>query len=292
MQHIVGREHDLGGGFRVSRLLPVASCRSVGPFVFFDHFGPTTVAPAMNIDVRPHPHIGLATVTYLCEGAMLHHDSLGSVQRIEPGAINWMSAGRGIVHSERRPADLRQQTYRLHGVQLWVALPRDCEESEPSFSHTPTVQVPRVMQQGVDVQVLVGTAFGHSSPVRTASTTLFLSLRLGCNAGVDLPSLAPQLAVLPLASDLLIEGERVLHGTLAVLEPGQPARLHSQEGGDVLVVGGDALDGPRHMWWNFVSSRRERILEAADAWEQQRMGSIAGETDTIALPPRPAGWKP
>ena len=287
MQHITGREHDLGGGFRVSRLLPVAACRSVGPCVFLDHFGPTTVAPAMNIDVRPHPHIGLATVTYLCEGAMLHRDSLGSVQRIEPGAINWMSAGRGIVHSERRPEDLRQQTYRPHGVQLWVALPRDREESDPSFSHTPATHIPQVVEQGVDVQVLVGTAFGRSSPVRTASATLFLSLRFGRNAGCELPSVAPQVAILPLTSDLTIEGERVAGGTLAVLEPGQRARLHSQEGGDVVLIGGDALDGPRHMWWNFVSSRQERILEAADAWAQQRMGSVAGETDSIPLPTGP-----
>ena len=281
-----GRETDLGDGFRVSRLLPSAACRSVGPFVFLDYFGPTSVGPATNIDVRPHPHIGLATVTYLCEGAMLHRDSLGSVQRIEPGAINWMSAGRGIVHSERRPADLRQSIYRLHGLQLWVALPRDLEESEPSFVHTPSAQLPRLVEQGVDVRVLVGAAFGRKSPVRTASATLLIALELGRGAQLELPHLAPEVAVLPLADDLDVDGERVPRGALAVLEPATGVTLHSDDAGEVVILGGDALDGPRHMWWNFVSSRKERIEQAANDWEQQRMGSIAGEADVIGLPAR------
>ena len=281
-----GRETDLGDGFRVNRLLPSAACRSVGPFVFLDHFGPTSVGPATNIDVRPHPHIGLATVTYLCEGAMLHRDSLGSVQRIEPGAINWMSAGRGIVHSERRPADLRQGIYRLHGLQLWVALPPDMEESEPSFVHTPAVQLPRLAEQGVDVRVLVGAAFGRKSPVRTASATLLIALELGRGAQLELPHLAPEVAVLPLAGDLDVDGERLPRGALAVLEPATGVTLHSDDAGEVVILGGDALDGPRHMWWNFVSSRKERIEQAANDWEQQRMGSIAGEADVIGLPAR------
>ena len=219
MKQIQGRDHDSGGGFHVSRLLPSAACRSVGPFVFLDHFGPTTVEPATNIDVRPHPHIGLATVTYLLEGAMVHRDSLGSVQRIEPGAINWMRAGRGIVHSERRPADLRQNTYRVHGLQLWVALPVNLEEAAQTFAHAPAAQLPCRMEQGVEVRVLVGAAFGASSPVKTASTTLLLTLGFGRNAQLALPDLAPELAILPLDSDLRVAGESVPRGTLAVLEP-------------------------------------------------------------------------
>ena len=224
-----GRETDLGDGFRVSRLLPSAACRSVGPFVFLDYFGPTRIEPAANIDVRPHPHIGLATVTYLYEGAMLHRDSLGSVQRIEPGAINWMSAGRGIVHSERRPEDLRQSVYGLHGLQLWVALPRDLEESEPSFVHTPAAQLPRLVEQGVDVRVLVGAAFDRTSPVRTSSATLLIALALGRGARLGLPRLAPQVAVLPLAGDLDVDGERIPRGTLAVPDPAPGVTLQSDD---------------------------------------------------------------
>src|SRR3984957_7549311 len=167
-----GHDKDLGGGLRVSRLLPALARSTVGPFVFMDHFGPIDFEPGMNTDVRPHPHIGLATVTYLFEGAIMHRDSLGSVQRIEPGAINWMSAGRGIVHSERTPDDLRQRAFDVHGLQLWVALPRDREEDEPSFYHAPAELLPRFTEKGLEVRVLVGSAFGHTSPVKTAWETL------------------------------------------------------------------------------------------------------------------------
>src|SRR5580698_1934057 len=173
-----GRARDLGGGFGVRRFLPDAKLRSVGPFVFFDHFGPVVRKPEDNFDVRPHPHIGLATVTYLFEGAMMHRDSLGSVQRIEPGAINWMSAGRGIVHSERTPPDLRAERHRLHGLQLWVGLPQAMEESEPSFAHTPAGELAAFAQQGAEVRLLIGEGFGRRSPVKAASPTVFLSVRL------------------------------------------------------------------------------------------------------------------
>ena len=177
-----GRDRDLGGGFRVNRLLPAAARQSVGPFVFFDHFGPMTVSPAMSVDVRPHPHIGLATVTYLFEGAMTHRDSLGNIQRIEPGAINWMSAGAGIVHSERRPVDMQDKQYDLHGLQLWVALPRELEESPPTFEHTPGKDLPVLAHEGVEVRLLVGSLFGARSPVRTASETVYADMRFPANA--------------------------------------------------------------------------------------------------------------
>jgi redox-sensitive bicupin YhaK (pirin superfamily) len=283
-RQIRGHEKDLGGGFRVSRLLPSVACRAVGPFVFLDHFGPMKFQPGMNIDVRPHPHIGLATVTYLFDGAIMHRDSLGSVQRIEPGAINWMSAGRGIVHSERTPDDLRQRVFGVHGLQLWVALPRDREEDEPSFYHAAAPLLPRFTAEGLEVRVLVGTAFGHTSPVKTASETLFVAMRMAAGAEVDLPSIAPELAVVAIGGDILIDGERMERSTLAVLEKERPVKLRAIDGGDVVVIGGAALDGPRFLWWNFVSSRRERISKAAEEWANHRMGEVPGEADEIPLP--------
>ena len=238
----------------------------------------------MNIDVRPHPHIGLATVTYLFDGAIEHRDSLGSVQRIEPGAINWMSAGRGIVHSERTPVDLRQRAFDVHGLQLWVALPRDREEDEPSFHHAAAEVLPRFTEKGLEVRVLVGTAFGRSSPVKTASETLFVAMRLAVDAEVDLPCVAPELAVVAIGGDILIDGTRVERGTLAVLERGRTVRLRAIDGGDIVVIGGAPLGEPRFLWWNFVSSSKERIRKAAEEWANHRMGHVPGETDEIPLP--------
>ena len=281
---IRGTEKDLGGGFRVSRLLPAVACRAVGPFVFLDHFGPVRFQPGMNIDVRPHPHIGLATVTYLFDGAIEHRDSLGSVQRIEPGAINWMSAGRGIVHSERTPVDLRQRAFDVHGLQLWVALPRDREEDEPSFHHAAAEVLPRFTEKGLEVRVLVGTAFGCTSPVKTASETLFVAMRLALDAEVDLPCVAPELAVVAIGGDILIDGTRVERGTLAVLERGRTVKLRAIDGGDMVVIGGAPLGEPRFLWWNFVSSSKERIRKAAEEWANHRMGHVPGETDEIPLP--------
>src|SRR4030095_2096937 len=182
------RAKDLGGGFTVRRLLPASHRQAIGPFVFFDHFGPITTRPADNHDVRPHPHIGLSTVTYLFDGAMLHRDSLGSVQRIEPGAINWMTAGRGIVHSERAPEDLRGTTYDIHGLQLWAALPKAHEETEPAFFHTPAAALPVGSQPGIRARVLIGNAFGQQSPVKTYSTTLYVDIAAEPGITLALPS--------------------------------------------------------------------------------------------------------
>jgi redox-sensitive bicupin YhaK (pirin superfamily) len=279
-----GRPKDLGGGFIVSRLLPAARQRSVGPFVFFDHFGPATEQPGQNHDVRPHPHIGLATVTYLFEGAMMHRDSLGSAQRIEPGAINWMSAGRGIVHSERKPDDLRGSSYVNHGLQLWVALPREREEDEPSFSHTPASAIPELRVGDAQVRVLVGEAFGATSPVQTAGPTLYLDLQLPAGGALALPSLAPEMALYAVQGGVQVDDRPIDSGALAVLEPGTPARVAATGPTRLVVIGGEPLDGPRYVWWNFVSSRRERIVAASADWEAQRLGSVAGDPEFIPLP--------
>lgn len=287
LQHIAGTAKDLGGGFMVRRLLPDAKRRAVGPFVFFDHFGPVTVAPGAGHDVRPHPHIGLATVTYLFEGAIQHRDNLGYNQTIAPGAINWMTAGRGIVHSERRPDELRQSTSVNHGIQLWVALPQAHEEDEPSFVHTPASAIPEVTTSGAQVRVLVGSVFGQTSPVQAFANTVYLDVLLAPGAVLELPALAEELALYTVDAGVVVNGEAVPDHRLVVLPPGAASRIEATTTARLMVLGGDALDAPRFMWWNFVSSRKERIVQAAQDWEAQRMGQIAGETEFIPLPKQP-----
>jgi redox-sensitive bicupin YhaK (pirin superfamily) len=283
-----GDEKDLGGGFLVSRLLPSAQRQSIGPFVFFDHFGPLTVQPGASHDVRPHPHIGLATVTYLFDGAMMHRDSLGSVQRIEPGAVNWMSAGRGIVHSERAPDDLKHQSYLQHGLQLWAALPQAHEESEAFFSHTAAADIPVLSQGGVDIKVLVGEAFGLASPVKTFSKTVYLDVSLAVGARIELPPLADELAVYVVEGELQVDGEALAARTLALLAPGMLTQISARANTStrLVVIGGEKLDGPRFIWWNFVSSRKERMTQAADDWVAKKMGQVAGDNEFIPLPER------
>jgi redox-sensitive bicupin YhaK (pirin superfamily) len=280
-------DKDLGGGFKVRRLLPAAKRRSVGPFVFFDHFGPATEQPGNEHDVRPHPHIGLATVTYLFEGAMMHRDSLGLVQEIRPGAINWMTAGRGIVHSERKPEHLLDASYVNHGLQLWAALPQAYEEVEPSFSHTAAEQIPALEVQGVAVRVLVGEAFGVRSPVKTFSKTLYLDLALPAGARFELPALAQEMAVYAIDGAIELDGELVPQHTMASPPEGEGVVIEAREAVRIVVIGGEPLDGPRFITWNFVSSRRERILEAGADWAAQRMGHVPGETEFIPLPGHP-----
>lgn len=276
---------DLGGGFLVRRCLPSVQRQAVGPFLFFDHFGPITAQPSDNHDVRPHPHIGLATVTYLFEGAMQHRDSTGAVQRIEPGAINWMTAGRGIVHSERTPDDLRGVVRRSHGLQLWCALPVEHEEDEPSFVHTPAAAIPSVERAGAIVRVLIGEAFGVRSPVAVLSPTLYLDIALPAGATLAMPAAAPERAVYAVDGEIELDGEPVPAGTMAVLQPGSEPLLCAAAGARVALIGGAPL-GHRHMVWNFVSSRRERIVQAQDDWEAQRFPRVPGETEFIPLPPR------
>jgi redox-sensitive bicupin YhaK (pirin superfamily) len=284
-----GHEKDLGGGFLVRRLLPDARQRSVGPFIFFDHFGPADELPGVNHDVRPHPHIGLATVTYLFDGAMTHRDSLGTTQLIEPGAINWMTSGRGIVHSERKPDHLRDVRYLNHGLQLWTALPLAHEEAEPAFSHTPADAIPEVRVGDAQVRVLVGEAFGARSPVPALSRTLYLDIALPAGGAMELPALEAQLALYPVDGDVQVDGGDTLpQRRMAVLAPGAAVRLSAAGDVRLVVVGGDALDAPRHMWWNFVSSRKDRILQASEDWQAMRMGTVPGDDkEFIPLPPTP-----
>jgi redox-sensitive bicupin YhaK (pirin superfamily) len=279
------RLRDLGGGFMVRRLLPTLPIPSVGPFVFFDHFGPITTQPKDNHDVRPHPHIGLSTVTYLFDGAMLHRDSLGSVQRIEPGAINWMTAGRGIVHSERAPEDLRGTTYGVHGLQLWAALPKAFEETEPGFHHTPTAAIPTWSQPGIRARVLIGKAFGHESPVKTFSTTLYVDVAADPGGAMTLP-LEPGIerAVYSVDHPIVADGTEVPPFTMAVLASGRESTIVAPQGARYVVIGGEPLDGHRTVWWNFVSSSKERIERAKADWQEQRMGRIPGEHEWIPLP--------
>ena len=288
---LTGHHKDLGGGFVVRRLLPSAARQSVGPFLFFDHFGPVTEEPGLNRDVRPHPHIGLATVTYLFDGAIMHRDNLGSVQEITPGAINWMTAGHGIVHSERRPERLQNAQYVNHGIQLWVALPQAHEATMPSFVHTPASAIPEVDLPGAVVRVLVGSAFGQTSPVATLAPTLYLEVRLAPGARLELPALAEETAIYTVDAPLQVDGQTVAVQTLAVLEPGQPVQLASLDGGRYMVLGG-ASQGYRHIWWNFVASDNARIDDAAERWRRMEattgMGQVQGETEFIPVPDRPA----
>jgi redox-sensitive bicupin YhaK (pirin superfamily) len=281
-----GHDKDLGGGFTVRRLLPAAQRQSVGPFLFFDHFGPVTISPGGSHDVRPHPHIGLATVTYLFDGAIMHRDSLGFEQRIAPGAINWMTAGRGIVHSERGPQDLKTSSYVNHGIQLWAALPREFEEVAPDFEHTSADAIPSLALGGTQVRVLIGAAFGKQSPVRTFAPTLYLDVQLAADEPFELPPLAQELAVYAVDGDISIDAENLPAHRLAVLAPGAAVTLLAARPTRLMVIGGDALDGQRFMWWNFVSSRKERIVQASRDWEDQTMGQVPGDTELIPLPER------
>ena len=284
---LAGHAKDLGGGFMIRRLLPSPEQRAVGPFVFMDHFGPVVQNAGDGFDVRPHPHIGLATVTYLFDGAIMHRDSLGSVQRIEPGAVNWMTAGRGIVHSERTPDDLRPTTRSMHGLQLWVGLPQALEETEPAFVHTPGNRIPALEIGGVTVRVLIGKAFGVSSPVATLSPTLYLDVEAPRGGSLKLPAGSLERSIYPVSQPLAIDGERIEPRQLAVLDPRFDATITiPPEGGRFVVLGGEKLDGHRHIWWNFVSSSRERIEAAKRDWSEQRFAAVPGETEFIPLPER------
>ncbi len=279
-----GHEKDLGGGFVVRRYLPSSVKQAVGPFIFFDHFGPVDVPVDADHDVRPHPHIGLATVTYLFEGAMDHRDSIGTFQRIEPGAINWMTAGRGIVHSERTPKDLVGVPHRTHGLQLWAALPVAHEEDEPGFCHTPAADIPELTVDGATVRVLVGSAFGKSSPVATYSQTLYLDVKLKAGHELSLSDLPQEAAIYPISGELSIDGAPLALNNMALLDTSATQLVKAASEAHFVLIGGEPLDGHRFMSWNFVSSSKERIVKAGEDWEAQRFDKVPGETEWIPLP--------
>lgn len=281
------RARDLDG-LAVARLLPAVQRRMVGPFIFLDHFGPAELRPPRALDVRPHPHIGLATVTYLLEGEILHRDSLGSAQRIEPGAVNWMTAGRGIVHSERTPPERRGAPSRLHGLQLWVALPSGDEEAAPAFHHHPAASLPILEGEGARLRLLAGRAFGVRSPVRAFSPLLLVDAALEAGALLPLPAERLELGAYVVEGALGLEGHRLGAGRLHVLRPGAGPALRAVGPTRVLLLGGEPLGEPRHAWWNFVSTSRERIEAARADWAEGRFPTIPGDDqERAALPSRP-----
>jgi redox-sensitive bicupin YhaK (pirin superfamily) len=274
------------GGVTVRRVLPALAARLIGPFIFFDHMGPATFAPGAGLDVRPHPHIGLATVTYLFDGAMMHRDSIGFVQKIVPGDVNWMTAGRGIVHSERTPEKERESGHVLHGIQTWVALPLEDEIAEPAFEHCPATLLPHIERNGVRLDVIAGNAFGARSPVAIYSPTLYVAARFAPGAALALDPEHEERGVYLVEGELALDGDPLTPGQMAVLVEGETVTLSSTAGATVMLLGGEKLAGERFIDWNFVASSRERIEHAKRAWTEQTMGKIPGEKEWIALPER------
>lgn len=281
---IEGRRRELGGGFAVRRVLPSGLKQMVGPFIFFDHMGPVELGPGEGMDVRPHPHINLATVTYLFHGEILHRDSLGSEQLIRPGEVNWMTAGRGIVHSERSPAAERKSGARVHGLQLWVALPKEHEEVEPAFAHTPSKEIPTHEQDGVRMKIIAGSAYGTTSPVRVLSSLFYVDAELDRGAELRLPEAHEQRAVYLVEGALESDGKIQQPGTMRVFAPGA-ASIQALQPSRIMILGGAPLDGERHIWWNFVSSSVERLEAAKKAWLEERFPLIPGDSaERIPLP--------
>ncbi len=275
------REKDLGD-FSVRRVLPAPARRMVGPFIFFDHMGPARFPAGKGINVRPHPHIGIATVTYLFEGQIMHRDSLGITQPIEAGAVNLMTAGRGIVHSERAGDDLDRES-RLHGIQSWIALPDDKAEMAPAFSHHPAASLPQLAVEGATVRIILGEAYGQRSPVPVYSPTLYLELRIPANSSVALPHNCAELAFYVVEGAVAV-GEREFSGfTMAVAAPGKAIEIRAIRDTRVMVIGGEPV-GERHIWWNFVAASRERIETAGADWKAGRFDPVPGDDEFIPLP--------
>lgn len=280
------RPRDLGD-FAVRRVLPAVGLQSVGPFVFFDHMGPADFGPGQGVNVRPHPHIGLATVTYLFEGAFMHRDGLGTAQLIRPGDVNWMVAGRGIVHSERTPPEVRDANgfTRAHGIQTWIALPHAEEEREPSFAHHGAASLPRIERPGVTLTVIAGTAYGEHSPVSVFSPTLYVDAQLAAGAVLEVPDEHEQRACYVAQGRIEIAGQAYGAGQFIVLASGAGlVSMRALETSRVMLAGGSPLDGPRHIYWNFVSSTRERIEAAKRDWREHRFAPVPGDAERIPLP--------
>ena len=277
------READLGE-FTVRRALPAARRRMVGPFIFFDHMGPAVFPPGSGIAVRPHPHIGIATITYLFEGEIMHRDSLGFAQPIQAGAVNLMTAGRGIVHSERAGDDL-DETSNLHGIQSWMALPDHEEEREPAFRHFPAADLPQLELDGCTIRIIMGECFGETSPVTTYSDTLYMECLLPAGRELTIPAAVEELAAYVVSGDVAVSGSNYKGGVLLVANSGEPLAMKAGEDSRVMIIGGEPL-GERHIWWNFVSSSRQRIEQAKDDWRGGRFEPVPGDDEFIPLPER------
>jgi len=284
---VVPRTRDLGGGFEVRRILPSQARQMVGPFIFFDQMGPTEFQPGQGVDVRPHPHINLATVTYLFEGEIVHRDSLGSIQPIRPGAVNWMNAGRGIAHSERTSQELKASGSRLFGIQTWVALPAAHEETEPTFTHYSEVVLPTLEAEGKRVRLMVGRAWGLCSPVQTFSDTIYADVILDPGAALPVDTAHEERAVYVVSGAVEIAGTGFPAGQFVVLRANCPITIRNAaaETARLVVAGGETMDGPRYLWWKFVSSRRERIEQAQADWKAGRFDLVPGDSEEfIPLP--------
>ena len=280
---ITPKEHDLGGFF-VRRALPAAKQRKVGPWVFFDHIGPATFAPGAGIDVRPHPHINLATVTYLFEGEMLHRDSLGNELAIKPGEINLMVAGSGIVHSERQSEQVKAHKNHIHGLQLWLALPESDEEMDPEFHHYDSTQIPSITIDAVPVRVLIGTAYGVQSPVKTFAETLYLEATLKAGQSLTLPDGVEERAMYVVQGKVKSRESLIEQYSMAVLSAGQTVTVTAVEDTRLALVAGERLSY-RHIWWNFVSSRKARIEQAKQDWQTGTFPKVPGDDiEFIPLP--------
>jgi redox-sensitive bicupin YhaK (pirin superfamily) len=279
------RVHDLGDGFMVRRMLPVLQARHVGPFVFFDHIGPATFAAGKGMDVRPHPHIGLATVTWLFDGVIRHRDSLGSLADIRPGEVNWMTAGHGIVHSERTPPEARQDGQLLHGIQVWVALPQADAEVDPEFHHHDRAALPKVRRPGMEAVLIAGTAYGERSPVKVFAPMFFLEVQLAAGAELALPAEHSERGV-HVVEGAIRWGELEVDAQQMAVQAGPTAPpLRAQETSRLMLFGGAPLDGERHLWWNFVASSRERIEQAKADWREGRFSKVPGDDkEFIPLP--------
>jgi redox-sensitive bicupin YhaK (pirin superfamily) len=268
----------------VRRVLPAAGRQMGGPFIFFDHMGPTQFEPGHGIDVRPHPHIALATVTYLFSGSLEHRDSLGNVREIRPGDVNWMTAGHGIAHSERTPRLARAAGEKIHGIQSWVALPDGREDDEPSFSHYPASVIPRRVLDGVTLSVVAGDAFGLRSPVITAWPTLYVHAQFSPGAALEVSPEHEERAVYVVQGELATDDAKIAEGQLAALAPGEKILLRSVGEARVMLLGGSRFPTPRHIWWNFVASSHERIEHAKERWAKREFPPVPGETEFIPLP--------
>ncbi|MEM6478540.1 MAG: pirin family protein [Pseudomonadota bacterium] len=281
---IVPRARDLGG-FEVRRALPAPKRQMVGPFIFFDQMGPAEFVTGQGIDVRPHPHIGLATVTYLYKGKIHHRDSLGTDQWIEPGAVNWMVAGHGITHSERVDGEVRQNPHSLFGIQTWVALPKDHEDRAAEFVHAPKAALPEMEGEGKEVRLILGNAYGERAPVETASEMFYADALLEAGAQLPMPDDHEDRGVYVVEGSIEVAGQTFERGQMMVFRPGDRVSLRAGErGARVMMLGGETLEGPRYIWWNFVASSKERIEEAKEAWRQGDW-----QHGRFQLPPNDAG---
>ena len=275
---------DLGDGFTVRRLLPAATRKMIGPFIFFDHMGPVRFEPGRAIDVRPHPHIGLTTVTYLFEGAIMHRDSLGYKQRIAPGDVNWMTAGHGIVHSERSPDDERGKARGLHGIQTWIALPVADERTDPAFAHHPAATLPVKQWPKAELRLIAGSGWGLQAPVKTFSPMFYAAITTSDAAQFDLPPEHAERAIYVVGGEVSIDGTTIAPHTVAVVEPGVPVTVSAASAARIMAFGGAAMDGDRFISWNFVASSRELLDEARSRWREQRFPGVPDETEFIPLP--------